>query len=191
MKEQATKVLIITAPSGSGKSTIINRLLAEEEWFGFSISATTRSPRGKEEHGKEYYFIPTEDFKTKIEERAFLEWEMVYEGLYYGTFRSELDRIREEGKYPLLDIDVQGALRLKEEFGEHALSLFIKAPSIAELERRLKGRATDSEEEIAVRIQKAEEELSHESKFDVVVVNDDLEQSYQEVLGYIKAFLEL
>lgn len=190
MKSNPHKVVLITAPSGSGKSTLINKLLTEHQHFGFSISATTRSPRGKEKEGKDYYYITSEQFKKDIEANAFLEWEMVYEGLYYGTFRSEIDRILREGKTPILDIDVQGALSLRKEFGENALNVFIKVPNLEVLEERLKKRNTDSEEKIKERVLKAEEELTFENEFDVVIVNDELNIAYEELNQAIMKFLE-
>src|SRR5690554_4533098 len=190
MKSNPHKVVLITAPSGSGKSTLINKLLTEHQHFGISISATTRSPRGKEKEGKDYYYITSEQFKKDIEANAFLEWELVYEGLYYGTFRSEIDRILREGKTPILDIDVQGALSLRKEFGENALNVFIKVPNLEVLEERLKKRNTDSEEKIKERVMKAEEELTFENEFDVVIVNDELNIAYEELNQAIMKFLE-
>lgn len=183
-------VVIITAPSGSGKSTLIQMLLEDFDCFGFSISATTRQPRGQEQEGQDYYFLTPHDFEKSIEQGDFLEWEMVYEGLYYGTFKSEMERIGNRGQVPLLDIDVQGALNLSEYFGPQALKVFIKPPSLEVLEERLRKRATDQEEKIQERILKAEEELSYQEKFDVIIINDDLERAYQEFKEVIVKFLE-
>lgn len=190
MKSNPQKVVLITAPSGSGKSTLINKLLNEHQHFGFSISATTRAPRGKEVEGEDYYYISSEQFKIDIEANAFLEWEMVYDGLYYGTFRSEIDRIQKDHKIPVLDIDVQGALSLRKEFGDNALNVFIKVPNLKILEERLQKRATDSAEKIAERVVKAEEELTYESEFDVVIVNDDLNTAYEQLNEEIQKFLK-
>lgn len=174
------KIIIIAAPSGSGKTSIVRRLLQDCPDLAFSISATTRAPRGQEQHGVDYYFISVEDFETKIKNNEFLEWEMVYQGKYYGTLRSEIDRIYEEGKVPLLDIDVQGAVRLKKEYPERVTAIFVQAPSLAILEERLRKRGTDTEEVIQERVEKAEYEMGFAQSFDYIVVNGVLDEAITE-----------
>jgi len=175
------KIIIIAAPSGSGKTTLVKKLLSQYPVFGFSISCTTRAPRGEEQDGVDYYFITEEAFHQKITDDAFLEWENVYEGLYYGTLKSEIDRIHAQDMWPLLDIDVYGAVNLKKKYGSDVLSIFIKAPSIDELRRRLVQRQTDTPEVIEKRIQKAEHELLFASQFDHVVINDDIDQAMKDL----------
>lgn len=181
------KIVIIAAPSGSGKTTIVRNLLSHHNIFGFSVSCTTRQPRGMEQHGIDYYYISENEFKQKIENDEFLEWENVYEGLYYGTLKSEIERIHAEGKWPLLDIDVVGAVKLREKYGkEQVLSIFIQPPSIEELRNRLVKRATDSPETIEKRIQKARYELEFASRFDHVVINDVLEKAIEDLIQILK-----
>ncbi|HLS71921.1 MAG TPA: guanylate kinase [Chitinophagaceae bacterium] len=184
-------MVIITAPSGSGKTTIIQRLLKEYPKFNFSISATTRKPRANEIDKKDYYFISVEEFKNSIVSGDFLEWEMVYESIYYGTFHREIHRIQDDGKIPILDIDVQGALNLKNNNKNKIFSLFIKAPSLEELENRLRKRETDSDEKILERVEKAKEELTYQDRFDKIIVNDNLETAYNEVIKALKEQYEL
>ncbi|HRP90068.1 MAG TPA: guanylate kinase [Edaphocola sp.] len=183
------KILIITAPSGSGKSTIIKSLLEQFPQLKFSISACTRSAREGEEHGKDYYFISPEDFKQKIINNEFVEWEMVYEDKYYGTLKSELDRIWADGNIPLFDIDVKGALHVTRMYGNNTLSIFIKAPNEATLRERLLKRGTDDAQAIEERLKKANEELACAPKFDHIVVNDKLETAIQEITNIIKNFI--
>lgn len=184
-----TRLIIISAPSGSGKSTIINYLLDQNIGLEFSISATSRPARGQEEHEREYYFLSTEEFKSKIANDEFLEYEEVYKDKFYGTLKSEVDRIAEEGKYPIFDVDVVGGCNIKNYYKEQALSIFIQPPSVDELRRRLEQRGTDLPEVIASRIEKAEYELTFASKFDVVIINDDLEKAKAETLKTIQDFL--
>jgi guanylate kinase len=184
-----SRIVIITAPSGSGKSTLVAYLLRALPSLAFSVSACTRSPRHGEVDGVSYYFITVDDFKDKIVSGAFAEYEMVYEGKYYGTLNSELERIWANRQFPLVDIDVQGALRLKSYFGNKALSLFIKAPSMEELERRLRGRGTETEESLRERLKKAADELNYADRFDVCIINDDLLLACEEALDIIKRFL--
>jgi guanylate kinase len=186
---QPGKVIIITAPSGSGKTSITHYLLKQFPKLAFSISATTRKPRGEEIHGKEYYFLSEEDFKQKIQEDAFVEWEMVYEGKYYGTLRSEISRMWNEGQVPVLDIDVQGALHIKQQLPGLVLSLFIEAPSVEELRKRLESRGTETEETMQVRLSKAAYEMSFKHQFDAIVVNDNLERAQKNAGSIIEAFL--
>lgn len=186
----AGKLIIFSAPSGSGKSTIINYLLKQNLNLHFSISATSRAPRGEEKHGVEYYFLTPDDFRTRIAAGHFLEYEEVYTDKYYGTLKSEVERILDTGNNVIFDVDVVGGCTIKKYYGKRALSVFIQPPSIADLRKRLEGRGTDSPAVIDSRIAKAEYELSFAGKFDVIVVNDNLEQAQQETLGVIKEFLE-
>ncbi len=184
------KVIVISAPSGSGKTTLIRYLMETMPVFEFSISATSRAPRQGEQHGKDYYFLSAEEFRKKIQNSEFVEWEEVYPGRYYGTLKSELQRIRDNGKIALFDVDVVGGVNLKNKFGEQALSVFIKPPSLEILEQRLRIRGTDSEEEIQTRLKKAAFELTFESKFDIVIVNQTLETSKPKILSVVEAFLK-
>lgn len=185
------KLVIFSAPSGSGKSTIVNYLLAQGVPVEFSISACSRAPRGEEKHGEHYYFLSPEEFKAKIEADEFLEWEEVYEGRYYGTLRSEVDRIWAKGKQVIFDIDVVGGVNLKEQFGDRALSVFIKAPSIEVLRERLLARNTEDEVNLKMRLDKAEEEMVFAKDFDLVIINDNLElaqkEAFQKVTDFINA----
>lgn len=183
------KVLIFSAPSGSGKTTIVRHLLKQNYSFGFSISATSRSPRSTEKNGKDYYFLSNEEFKKKIENDEFLEWQEVYSGTYYGTLKSEVERIRNNGENVLLEIDVLGGINVKKIYGNEALSVFIKAPSLEELKKRLKLRSTDSDEIIRKRIDKAEYELSFSPQFDVILINDNLEDAFIESEKIVEKFL--
>ena len=184
------KVIIFSAPSGAGKSTIVNYLLEKGLGLEFSISATCRAPRGKEIHGKEYYFFTADEFRKRIENKEFLEWEEVYPGCYYGTLLSEIDRIWAKGHTVLFDVDVVGGVNIKRFYGERALSIFIQPPRIEELRRRLTSRATDAPEVIESRLAKAEYEMSFAPKFDRIVINDDLSTAEQEVLQILKKFLD-
>lgn len=184
------KLIIFSAPSGSGKSTIINKLMSEYGLRGrFSISATSRKPRGSEQDGVEYYFLSEEDFRRRISEGDFLEYEEVYPGCFYGTLRSEVDRTLAQGENVILDIDVQGGLNVKKIYGDRALTLFIQPPSIERLRERLERRGTDAPEVIERRLAKAETELSFAPKYDAVVVNDDLEEACQTAARTIEDFL--
>ena len=182
--------IVISAPSGAGKSTIVGALLAKFPQLAFSISACSRPPRGQEQNGVHYYFLQPEQFKQKIEEGAFFEWEEVYTGMYYGTLQAELERIWSEGKVVVFDVDVIGGIKIKQKLQDAALSIFIQPPSIAILEERLRKRQTDSEEKIQLRIAKAAEEMSHSSAFDHVVVNDDLTVAIEQIEQLILAFIE-
>src|SRR6188474_3317835 len=177
----AGKALIFSAPSGSGKTTIVKHLLATNSDLGFSISASTRDKRGRTEtHGKDYYFLSPEDFKAKIDDDAFIEWEEVYEGNFYGTLKSEIDRIWKKGKNVIFDVDVKGGLNLKKYFGKKALSVFVKVPSMDVLKERLKDRGTESEESLSRRLFKAKFEMGFQNKFDVVLINENLDKSLAE-----------
>lgn len=184
------KLIIFSAPSGSGKSTIINKLMSEYGLRGrFSISATSRKLRGSEQDGVEYYFLTEEDFRRRISEGDFLEYEEVYPGCFYGTLRSEVDRTLARGENVILDIDVQGGLNVKKIYGDRALTLFIQPPSIERLRERLERRGTDAPEVIERRLAKAETELSFAHRYDAVVVNDDLEEACSDAARVIEDFL--
>ena len=185
------KIIIITAPSGAGKTSITRHLLQVFDGkLGFSISAATRQARGKEKNGVDYYFMSQEEFTNKIQHEEFVEWEMVYEGKYYGTLKSELHRLWKEGKVPVLDIDVKGAIHVQQQFPETTLSLFIEPPSIDELKRRLTSRGTESAESLHARVSKASYELTFKHSFDHVVVNTDLEKACREAENVVSAFLQ-
>lgn len=184
------KIIIITAPSGSGKTTIVKRLLSQSGLLGFSISATTRLPRPGEQEGKDYYFLTESDFQDKIAAEAFIEWEMVYTGKYYGTLKSELDRLWQQGKAPLVDIDVQGALNIKQQYPEEVITIFIKAPSMEELRKRLTARGTESLESLQERLDKAADELTYADRFDCIIINDDLEAAIKATETVIDNFLQ-
>ena len=185
----AGKLIIFSAPSGSGKSTIINYLLQQSLRLRFSISATSRAPRGTEKNGVEYYFLTPEAFKARIAKGDFLEYEEVYTDKFYGTLKSEVERILNEGDNVIFDVAVVGGCNIKRFYGDRALSVFIQPPSIEELRKRLVGRGTDTPEVIESRIAKAEYELSFADKFDTVVINDDLETAKAKALQVIQAFL--
>lgn len=175
------KAIIFSAPSGSGKTTIVKHLLKNNPDLGFSISASTRDKRGrKEEHGKDYYFLAPDDFKKKIDNDEFVEWEEVYEGNFYGTLKSEIERIWNEGKNVIFDVDVKGGLNLKKYFGTNGLAIFVKVPSLEILKERLHDRGTENPESLSRRLFKATFEMSFQDKFDVVLVNDDLDKSLHE-----------
>jgi guanylate kinase len=174
----AGKAIIFSAPSGSGKTTIVKHLLQTNTDLGFSISASTRDKRGRtEQHGKDYYFLTPEEFKKKIDNNEFIEWEEVYEGNFYGTLKSEIERIWQEGKNVIFDVDVKGGLSLKKFFGDKALSVFVKVPSMEILKERLKDRGTESEESLSRRLFKAKFEMTFEDKFDVILINENLKES--------------
>ena len=185
-----SKVIIISAPSGSGKSTLISFLMKENALrLEFSVSATTRQPRGQEVNGKDYHFLSVNDFEKKISENAFVEYEQVYQGRYYGTLKSESERIFSNGNNVIFDVDVKGGINLKKIFGDKALSVFIQPPSVEELRKRLQGRGTDSVEEIEKRVAKAEEEMSYAKNFDRIIINDDLEKASKEIIETVKEFV--
>ena len=183
------KLLIFSAPSGSGKTTIVRRLLEQFSNLEFSISATSRAPRGVEQNGVDYYFLSAEEFAEAVAADKFVEWEEVYKGTCYGTLRSEMERIWNKGNIIVFDVDVMGGIRLKEIFGEKALSIFVMPPSIEELRKRLEGRGTDAPEVIEKRIAKASFELTKAPQFDRQIVNDDLEVAVVECINVIKNFI--
>lgn len=185
------KLFVFSAPSGSGKTTIVRHLLTQEKLkLDFSISATSRDPRGEEVDGKEYYFLSLEEFKKNIHDENFIEWEEVYANNFYGTLKSELERIWALGKHVVFDIDVVGGLNIKSQFPEETLSIFVKPPSIEEMERRLRARKTDSEEKIIERVAKAEKELSYAKDFDTILINDSLELAKKEAFDLVYNFIE-
>ncbi|WP_343674829.1 guanylate kinase [Chitinophaga sp.] len=186
----ANKIIIITAPSGAGKTTIVKQLLAEMPELAFSISATTRTARENEVNGKDYYFLTQEDFHEKIEAHAFAEYEMVYAGKYYGTLKSELERIWQNGQTPMVDIDVKGALSIKEHYQESALTIFIQPPTLDALRVRLSERGTETQASLEERMGKARYELSFSHQFDEIVINDKLPVAYAEVKALVAAFLK-
>lgn len=186
---QKGKLVIFSAPSGSGKSTLINHLLNCQLNLEFSISATSRLPRGAEQNGVEYYFLTPEVFKTRIDNDEFIEYEEVYKGIYYGTLKSEIQRITDKGNHVIFDLDVVGGLNIKKQFGEQALSVFIAPPSVESLRQRLTDRGTETPEMIAERVGKAEHEMSFIPQFDAVIVNDDLEKAKIEIEKIIRNFL--
>lgn len=190
MEASTKKIIIFSAPSGSGKSTIINYLLGRFSRLEFSISATSRKPRGEEKDGVHYYFFSSEEFRKRIDNGELLEWEEVYNGTYYGTLNSEIQRIWEHGNVIIFDVDVRGGIALKKIFGDQAMAMFIMPPSIDELRRRLIGRGTETEETIEKRIGKSEFELSFANQFDTIVVNDDLTKACAEAERIITNFLE-
>ncbi len=189
MSVMQKKVIILTAPSGAGKTSITRFLLGHYPELAFSVSATTRAPRGAEQDGVDYHFISPEAFKAHIAQDDFLEHEMVYEGLYYGTLKTELDRIWAQGKTPVLDIDVKGAIAIQAKLGKQALSIFILPPSIDDLKERLESRNTETPEKMQMRLDKAAYEISFSDQFDAVVKNEILEQACTETAALIQAFI--
>ena len=184
------KLFVFSAPSGSGKTTLVHHLLQQKLPLGFSISATSRPPRGQEVHGKDYYFLTEEEFRKKIDEDAFVEYEEVYQGAFYGTLRSEIDRLWEEGKHVLFDIDVVGGLNVKAQYPQNTLSIFVQPPSLDELESRLRKRGTETEDKIKQRLDKSAKELVYAQDFDVILVNDELNKAKQEVVRVVKQHLQ-
>ncbi len=185
----SNKVVIFSAPSGSGKSTIVNHILGLHPEMEFSVSATSRAPRGQEKDGVEYYFFTADEFRRMISEDKFIEHEEVYSGSFYGTLKSEVNRIWDKGHVIIFDVDVKGGVNLKKYFKEKALSVFIQAPSVEELRRRLVARGTDSPEAIEKRVAKAAEEMTYADKFDYILVNDDLQKAYTEAERIVNDFL--
>ena len=191
MTEHSQKLIIITAPSGAGKTSVTKYLLEKIPQLGFSVSATTRKPRSNEIDGKDYYFITEEAFHNKIRENDFIEWEMVYEGKYYGTFNSELARLWKANKIPLLDIEVKGAIHVHEQFNSNCLTIFIEPPSVEELKKRLQSRGSERLESVQTRLNKAVFELSFKHQFNKIVINDNLQQACIESEAAVKKFLGL
>ena len=184
------KLIIFSAPSGSGKSTIINALLKQNLGMEFSISATSRAPRGSEQNGVEYYFLTADEFRSRIAKGDFVEYEEVYKDRFYGTLKSEIERIDSKGHATVFDVDVKGGLTIKKQYGDAALTIFIMPPSIEELRRRLEGRGTDAPDVIDERVRKAEYEISFASEFDKIVVNDNLQKATEEAGRIVRHFLD-
>ena len=184
------KLIVISAPSGAGKTSIVHHLLKNMSELSFSVSACSREKREKETHGKDYYFLGIEGFKEKIKEDAFLEWEQVYENQYYGTLKSEIERIWSAGKTVIFDVDVLGGLNIKEQYPTECLSVFIMPPSVNVLRERLSGRGSESEEKIEIRLDKAEEEIAQNQKFDTIILNDDFEIACEETQEVITNFIK-
>lgn len=192
-KENSTKrgkLIIFSAPSGSGKTTLVHYVMAHQPHLSFSVSATSRPPRPGEKEGVDYYFMSVDAFKQKIKEGAFVEWEEVYENQFYGTLKTEVEKIRARGDSVLFDVDVKGGLNIKRIYGREALAIFVKPPSLKVLEERLRKRSTENEESLRKRLDRAAFELTFEPKFDKVVVNDDLEKAREEALRIVREFLE-
>ena len=185
----SNKIIIITAPSGAGKTSITRHLMATFPQLAFSISAATRLARGTEQNGVDYHFMDMDDFKERIRHNQFIEWEMVYEGKYYGTLTSELQRIWDDNKIPILDIDVKGAIHVKQQFPQSAITLFIEPPSVAELKSRLENRGTETIESLKARVNKAAYELSFKDQFDELILNDNLEHACAKAEEIIKNFI--
>jgi guanylate kinase len=190
MASEHQKIIIITAPSGAGKTSITRYLMDRFEALSFSVSATTRSARGNEKDGIDYYFIDLEQFKKKIQQKEFAEWEMVYEGKYYGTLKAELKRIWALNRIPVLDIDVKGAIHVQQQYPENTLSIFIEPPSIEELRNRLLSRGTENADSLQARVNKASYEISFKEHFDKIIVNENLEKACKQAETVVAAFLE-
>ncbi len=189
MDNQNNKLIIITAPSGAGKTSITKYLMQTFPQLAFSVSAATRKPRNTEKDGVDYHFMDTEDFTNKIQHEEFVEWEMVYEGKYYGTLKSELQRIWNDNKIPVLDIDVKGAIHVQQQYPQTSLSLFIQAPSVDELKKRLESRGTESAESVTARVNKAAYELSFKDYFNKVIINDELQRACGEAETIVAGFI--
>jgi guanylate kinase len=183
------KIIIITAPSGAGKTSITHHLMQQFPQLVFSVSAATRQARGSEKNGVDYYFMSADDFQQKIQHNEFVEWEMVYEGKFYGTLKSELQRIWDNGQIPILDIDVKGAIHVKQQYPDSALTIFIEPPSVAELKKRLDSRGTETEESLAARVNKASYEISFKDQFDKSIINDNLQQAREKAVVIVQGFI--
>jgi len=190
MEKHYNKIILITAPSGSGKTSIVNHLIKKFPSLAFSVSATTRQPRENEKDGLDYYFISEADFQEKIHNKEFLEWEMVYEGKYYGTLKSEISRIWKENKVPVLDIDVQGAIHVQQQYPVNTIAIFIQAPSVEELKNRLKSRGSESEESLEARLNKSSFEMTFKKHFENIIINNDFDTACIETEKIIENFLK-
>jgi len=190
MEKHYHKIILITAPSGSGKTSIVNHLIKKFPSLAFSVSATTRQPRENEKDGEDYYFISEANFQEKIHNKEFLEWEMVYEGKYYGTLKSEISRIWKENKVPVLDIDVQGAIHVQQQYPVNTIAIFIQAPSVEELKNRLKSRGSESEESLEARLNKSSFEMTFKKHFENIIINNDFDTACIETEKIIENFLK-
>jgi len=190
MTKQYNKLILITAPSGSGKTSIVNYLLKKYPQLAFSVSATTRKARDNEKNGVDYYFISEEEFKEKIHHKEFLEWELVYEGKYYGTLKSEIERIWSEKKVPVLDVDVQGAIHVQQQYPVNTISVFIQTPSLEELRNRLQSRGSETEESLQARLNKSSFEMTFKKHFENVIINKDFKTACLEADRIVSAFLD-
>ena len=189
MEKQYHKIILITAPSGSGKTSIVKHLMKKFPSLAFSVSATTRKPRDDEKDGRDYYFISENDFKEKIHNKEFLEWEMVYEGKYYGTLKSDIERIWKENKVPVLDIDVQGAIHVQQQYPVNTISIFVQAPSVEELKRRLKLRGSETDESLQARVNKSTYEMTFKKHFENIIVNQNFKEACIDAEKIIGNFL--
>jgi guanylate kinase len=189
MEKQYNKIILITAPSGSGKTSIVKHLMKKFPSLAFSVSATTRKPRDDEKDGRDYYFISENDFKEKIHNKEFLEWEMVYEGKYYGTLKSDIERIWKENKVPVLDIDVQGAIHVQQQYPVNTISIFVQAPSVEELKRRLKLRGSETDESLQARVNKSTYEMTFKKHFENIIVNQNFKEACSDAEKIIGNFL--
>lgn len=183
------KLIIFSAPSGAGKTTIVRHLMQKDLNLHFSVSATSRQPRHNEEDGKDYYFISENSFKERIANNEFLEWEEVYKGTFYGTLKNEVEKIRLNGNHVIFDVDVIGGLNIKKYYGSEALAIFVKPPSVEELKKRLMSRSTETEEIITMRIAKAEKEMSYADQFDLIIINENLEDAFIEAENVVQKFI--
>lgn len=190
MKKKYNKIILITAPSGSGKTSIVKHLMKKFPSLSFSVSATTRAPRKNEKEGKDYYFIPENEFKDKIHNKEFLEWEMVYEGKYYGTLKSDIERIWSEKKIPVLDIDVQGAIHVQQQYPVNTIAIFVQAPSVNELKKRLQTRGSETEESLQARLNKSTYEMTFRNHFENIIINEKFEVACHEAEEIIGKFLK-
>ncbi len=190
MEKHYNKIILITAPSGAGKTSIVQYLMKKFSSLAFSVSATTRRPRKNEKDGRDYYFISEENFQEKIHNKEFIEWEMVYEGKYYGTLKSEISRIWKENKVPVLDIDVQGAIHVQQQYPINTIALFVQAPSYEELKRRLQTRGSETEESLQARLNKSSFEMTFKKHFENIIINKDFDSACKEAEKIIDHFLE-
>lgn len=189
MEKKYNKIILITAPSGSGKTSVVNHLMKKFPSLSFSVSATTRTPRKNEKNGQDYYFITEEEFRDKIQKKEFLEWEMVYEGKYYGTLKSDMERIWNENKIPVLDIDVQGAIHVQQQYPVNTIAIFIQAPSAEELKRRLKNRGSETEESLQARLDKSNYEMTFKKHFENIITNENFQTACKEADQIVGDFL--
>ncbi|MEO8820942.1 MAG: guanylate kinase [Ginsengibacter sp.] len=189
MDKKYNKIILITAPSGSGKTSVVSHLMKRFPTLSFSVSATTRAPRKNEKDGQDYYFITEEEFRDKIHKKEFLEWEMVYEGKYYGTLKSDMSRIWNENKIPVLDIDVQGAIHVQQQYPVNTIAIFIQAPSAEELKRRLKLRGSETEESLQARLDKSNYEMSFKNHFENIITNENFQTACMEADKIVSDFL--